>query len=65
MSVTYRLITEVTLGPKPMILKLQTTLDLRNPVFSFLNRVIFDLGKMYAINLKNVRLYTLTINGDS
>lgn len=62
---TYRLITEVTLGPKPMILKLQTTLDLRNPVFSFLNRVIFDLGKMYAINLKNVRLYTLTINGDS
>ena len=45
------MITEVTVGPKPTILRI-TNIDLKNPIFSFLNRVIFDLEKIYVLNLK-------------
>ncbi len=62
MSVTYRLIPEVTVGPKSMILWITD-----NPVFSFLNRVIFDLGEIYVIILKkggNNKYLTLYPNNE-
>ena len=34
---------------------LQANLDLRNPIFSFLNQELFDLRKKYVLKLKNSR----------
>jgi hypothetical protein len=33
-------------------LRLQQTLDLRKSIFPFLNRELFDLRKIYVVNLK-------------
>ena len=35
---------------------IQANLDLRNPMFSFLNRQLVDLTKIYVLNLKTDRL---------
>ena len=36
-------------------LLVQANLDLRNPIFPFLNRELFDLRKIYVVNLKTGR----------
>ena len=40
---------------KTLWLIVQATLDLRNFIFPFLNRELFDLRKIYAVNLKTGR----------
>ena len=32
--------------------EIQANLDLRNPIFHFLNRELFDLRNIYVVNLK-------------
>ena len=36
-------------------LAIQANLDLRNSIFPFLNRELFDLRKIYVLNLKTGR----------
>ena len=42
------------LNPQYLIL-VQANLDLRNSIFPFLNRELFDLRKIYVLNLKTGR----------
>ena len=37
----------------------QANLDLRNPIFSFLNKELFDLRKICVMNLKTSPMYVL------
>ena len=39
----------------PPYMLVQANLDLRNSTFPFLNRVMFDLRKIYVLNLKTGR----------
>ena len=43
---------------------LQSNLDLRNPIYPFLNRTMFDLRKIYGINLKNGRQKKMSYVGE-
>ena len=48
-----------------VVMLVQSTLNLRNPIFPFLNRELFDLRKIYVVILKTGHPKTMSYVGES